>query len=208
MQHDSFGSMVALQPYRTISCFDFAYLSHNCPELNLFKVQGLKEIMKIASPVINMHHLYAWKLHMLFVMDYETHYWYWLMELAWGNLVGVMEFTLSRIAALAKHNFVMWRRELSLVHCFLWFTCRSILVHQRLKQHNYFRINVSFLVLSCSFVFSVLSFSYMLQLQTYCGESKVLMAITFVHIFCIMMKCSSVVSFVCVSMFVHTLQLQ
>lgn len=59
MQHDSFGSMVALQPYRTISCFDFAYLSHNCPELNLFKVQGLKEIMKIASPVINMHHLYA-----------------------------------------------------------------------------------------------------------------------------------------------------
>lgn len=95
MQHDSFGSMVALQPYRTISCFDFAYLSHNCPELNLFKVQGLKEIMKIASPVINMHHLYAWKLHMLFVMDYETQYWYWLMELAWGNLVGVMEFTLS-----------------------------------------------------------------------------------------------------------------
>lgn len=138
----------------------------------------------------------------------------WNTVLILVNGVSLGEFSGSdgvypiRIAALAKHNFVTWRRELCLVHCFLWFTCRSILVHQGLKQHNYFRINVSFLVLSCSFVFSVLSFSYMLQLQTYCGESKVLMAITFVHIFCIMMKCSSVVSFVCVSMFVHTLQLQ
>lgn len=145
-----------------------------------------------------MHHLCAWKLPMLFVMDYETHYWYWLMELAWGNLVGMMGFTLSQITTMAKHNFVTWLRELSSIHFLHWFTCRSTYLNQRLKHHNYFRINVSFLVLTCSFIFSVLSFSYMLQLQTYCGESKVLMEITLVHIFCIMVKCSSVVSFVCV----------
>lgn len=122
----------------------------------------------------------------------------------------MMGFTQCPVTTMANHNFVTWHRELLLIYCFHWFTCRCILVNQRLKHHIYFGIDVSLLVFPCSFVFSVLSFPYMLQLQTYCGESKVVMEITFVHIFCSVMKCSSVFSFEClwVSMFVHTLQLQ
>lgn len=117
-----------------------------------------------------------------------------------------MEFTLTPITLVAKDNSVTGHRELYLIllliHCFCWATCRIILVNQRLKHHNFFRIDVSFHVfISCSFVFSFLSLSYMLQLQIYCGESKVLIKMAF-FIFCLLWWNAHLLFLLCVSFWV------
>lgn len=98
---------------------------------------------------------------------------------------------------MANHNTVTWHRELYLflllIHCLHWFTCRSILMNQRLKHHNYFRTDISFLF-------------FFLFICVFCSFSLLHAAVAnilwreqgtntdgFFHILYITMKCSSIV---------------